>query len=119
MFDDADEDEDPLAVPVPKKSRRSLGNDDPPARSSFGRARKMKKGFSEATDPFEAADEEDPLDVTPPRQRYVKCALFVVLRILYKPMSLNLLFNPIKITPGAQAQIEAPGRQGQGGNAWR
>ena len=72
MFDDdADEDQDPLAVPVPKKSRRSLGNDDPPARSSFGRVRKMKKGYSEATDPFEAADEEDPLDVTPPRQRYV------------------------------------------------
>ena len=72
MFDDdADEDQDPLAVPVPKKSRRSLGSDDPPARSSFGRVRKMKKGYSEATDPFEAADEEDPLDVTPPRQRYV------------------------------------------------
>ena len=70
MFDHADEDEDPLAVSVPKKSRRSMGSNEPPTRSSFGRVRKMKKGYSEAVDPFEAADEEDPLDVTPPRQRY-------------------------------------------------
>ena len=69
MFDHADEDEDPLAVSVPKKSRKSAGLDELPTRSSFGRVRKMRKGYSEAVDPFEAADEEDPLDVTPPRQR--------------------------------------------------
>ena len=70
MFGDV-EDEDPLAVAVPsaKKSRKSVGSDEPPTRSSFGRVRKMRKGYSEAVDPFEAADEEDPLDVTPPRQR--------------------------------------------------
>ena len=64
----ADDEEDPLAlaaVPSAKKSRKS----EPPARSSFGRVRKPRKGYAEADDPFEAADEEDPLDVTPPRQR--------------------------------------------------
>lgn len=94
----AADEEDPLAlaaVPSAKKSRKS----EPPARSSFGRVRKMRKGYAEAVDPFEAADEEDPLDVTPPRQRSPPVS---------KPKSKPQSAKAKAGTPGSKAKNKGP-----------